>query len=104
MAGGVIASAPFGAARVFMARPLPEIGNAAPTGRYGALYGAGEGEGKIAFECAGRVGGRRDRSGRPSVARAALANAVNYLLTAAFRFPAALQQFERGCREPQPTT
>ena len=47
MVGGIVASAPFGAARVFKgATALPQMGNAAITGAgYGALYGAGEGEG-----------------------------------------------------------
>lgn len=47
VAGGIIASAPFGAANVFRgATLLPQMGNAAITGAgYGALYGSGEGEG-----------------------------------------------------------
>lgn len=47
MAGGIVASAPFGAANVFKGTTLlPQMGNAAITGAgYGTLYGAGEGEG-----------------------------------------------------------
>lgn len=47
MVGGMVASAPFGAANVFRGTTLlPQMGNAAITGAgYGALYGSGEGEG-----------------------------------------------------------
>lgn len=99
MAGGVIASAPFGAARVFRgAALLTEIGNAALTGAgYGALYGAGEGEGtnRIWNALEGAGWGGAIGAAAPSVARG-VGNAVNYFTNRGAPLPAALQQFERG--------
>lgn len=99
MAGGVIASAPFGAARVFRgAALLSEIGNAALTGAgYGALYGAGEGEGtnRIWNALEGAGWGGAIGAAAPSVARG-VGNAVNYFTNRGAPLPAALQQFERG--------
>ena len=99
MAGGVIASAPFGAARVFRgAALLPEIGNAALTGAgYGALYGAGEGEdtNRIWNALEGAGWGGAIGAAAPSVARG-VGNAVNYFANRGAPLPAALQQFERG--------
>ena len=99
MAGGVIASAPFGAARVFRgAALLPEIGNAALTGAgYGALYGAGEGEGtnRIWNALEGAGWGGAIGAAAPAVARG-VGNAVNYFANRGAPLPAALQQFERG--------
>jgi len=99
MAGGVIASAPFGAARVFRGTSLlPEIGNAALTGMgYGAIYGAGEGEdtNRIWNALEGAGYGGVIGAAAPGVARG-VGNAVNYFANRGAPLPAALQQFERG--------
>lgn len=82
MAGGMVASAPFGAANVFKgATILPQMGNAAVTGAgYGALYGSGEGEGGQRLENA--AGGAAMGAGLGAaiapVARG-VGNAFNYV-------------------------
>jgi hypothetical protein len=99
MAGGVVASAPFGAVRAFRgAALLPETANAALTGvGYGAVYGAGEGEGQNrvwnALEGAG-MGGAIGAAA-PLVARG-IGNAINYTANRGTPLPVALQPFERG--------
>lgn len=99
MAGGVVASAPFGAARVFRgAALLPEIGNAALTGAgYGALYGAGEGEGenRVMNALKGAGFGAGIGAVAPMIARG-VGNAINYGANRGAPLPAPLQQFERG--------
>ena len=97
--GGVAASAPFGAARVFRgASLLPEAGNAALTGiGYGTLYGAGEGDGSERLTNAGIGGlfGGAIGAAAPAVARG-VGNAVNSFSNWRAPLPATLQQFERG--------
>lgn len=99
MAGGVVASAPFGAVRVFRgAALLPEVGNAALTGAgYGALYGAGEGEGENRAINALKGAGFGAGVGAvaPMIARG-VGNAINYGANRGAPLPAVLQPFERG--------
>ena len=99
MVGGVVASAPFGAARVFRGTTLlPEIGNAALTGAgYGALYGGGEGEGenRVLNAVKGAAIGGTVGGVAPVVARG-IGNAVSYATNRGATLPPALQPFERG--------
>lgn len=81
VAGGIAASAPFGAVNYFRgATLLPQMGNAAMTGAgYGALYGAGEGEGAQRLENAagGAVMGATLGAAIAPIARG-IGNAVGY--------------------------
>lgn len=82
MVGGMVASAPFGAAKVFKGSTiLPQMGNAAVTGAgYGALYGSGEGEGSQRLENAagGAAMGASLGAAVAPVARG-VGNAFNYM-------------------------
>lgn len=99
VAGGIVASAPFGALRLMRGASLvPEIVNAGGTGAlYGGIYGAGEGEGadrlKNAAIGAG-IGGVTGGFAAP-IARG-IGNGINYLANRGAPLPAPLQPFERG--------
>lgn len=99
MAGGVVASAPFGAARIMRGMTLvPEMVNAGLTGvGYGALYGAGEGEGseRVGNAAKGALFGGALGGAAPILARG-VGNALNYAANRGARVPAALNGLERG--------
>jgi hypothetical protein len=82
MVGGMVASAPFGAANVFRgATLLPQMGNAAITGAgYGALYGSGQGEGseRLGNAAGGAAMGAALGSAIVPVARG-IGNAAGYI-------------------------
>lgn len=99
MVGGVTASLPFGAARLWQGTTmLPQIGNAAITGAgYGAVYGAGEGEGGDRLVNAAKGAGIGAATGVVAVPVArGIGNAVSYAHNRLSPVQPAIQGFERG--------